>query len=581
MIRYIASLLLAIAFTTVNAQCIKGDCENGKGTFEMGGGMKYVGDFVEGKQEGLGILFFDNGDHYVGEWQAGVRQGRGKFHFSSGTTYFGQFENNKFHGQGEMTYARGDVFNGEFIDGVPQGEGVFTFVDGSEYVGHLRRGKFDGYGVMVYEDRSVYDGHWESGKWHGTGVYTNEHGESWTGQWKQGIAVRDELSESGVETEELASTAENVTTGVSTTRENPLADKPKKNNAHPRHTQQDKPLHDINVSEMDSITFDDGSLYTGEVKNGIPYGRGEVAYSSGNRYEGYWRDNAPHGEGTMYYTSGRVISAVWNRGEPIRDLQSLDQLSLESIIVPDVSDEVKIWAMIVGISTYDNLPGLKYADDDAYQVYAFLKSPEGGALPDEQIRLVIDESATIPNILSQMQALFYKADENDVVLMFYSGHGLDGSFVPIDYNGRNDLLDHSKLKEVFDKSSARHKICIADACYSGSLAVDKKINAEFMQAFYSEYDEADPGMAFLLSSKEKEVSLEDKGLKQGIFSHFLIRGIKGEADDNDNGIVTIGELFGFLYESVSKYTGGQQTPILSGEFDENMPLGMKRSYLDY
>jgi len=554
MIRYVASFLLLISFASADAQCIKGDCENGKGTFTMGGGMKYVGDFVKGKQEGLGILFFDNGDHYVGEWQAGIRKGRGKFHFSSGTTYFGQFDNNKFHGQGEMTYARGDVFSGEFVDGVPQGEGVFTFVDGSEYVGHLRRGKFDGYGVMVYEDRSVYDGHWEAGKWHGTGVYTNEHGESWTGQWKQGIAVRDELTESGVDTEELASTAAHLA---------------------------DKPQHELYARDTDSITFDDGSLYTGEVKNGIPYGRGMVNYSSGNRYEGYWRDNAPHGEGTMYYTSGRVISAVWNRGEPIRDLQSLDQLSLESIIVPEVSDEVKIWAMIVGISTYENLPGLKYADDDAYQVYAFLKSPEGGALPDEQIRLVIDESATIPNILSQMQALFYKADENDVVLMFYSGHGLDGSFVPIDYNGRNDLLDHSKLKEVFEKSSARHKICIADACYSGSLAVDKKINAEFLQAFYSEYDETDPGMAFLLSSKEQEVSLEDKGLKQGIFSHFLIRGIKGEADENENGIVTIGELFSFLYESVSHYTGGQQTPILSGEFDDNMPLGMKRSYLDY
>lgn len=545
-------ILVSLLPHALSAQCVKGNCLDGKGTFLMGGGMKYVGDFVDSKPEGLGILVFDNGDRYVGEWQNGERQGRGKFHFASGTVYFGQFDANEFAGKGEMTFASGDVYSGNFLAGRPHGEGVFTFVDGSEYVGHLHEGKFEGYGVMRYKDRSVYDGHWQAGNWHGVGEYISPNGDSWTGEWKDGQAVN---------AEDIAEEEEVVPSRLAEV--------------------QQVPREELLSSHVETIIFADSSVYTGEVKNSIPFGRGVVDYISGNRYEGYWRDNAPHGEGTMYYTSGRVISAVWNRGEPVRDLKSLEQLSLEKIIVPDVSEDVKIWAMIVGVSTYDHLPALKYADDDAYQVYAFLKSPEGGALPDEQIRLVIDESATIPNILSQMQALFYKADENDVILMFYSGHGLDGSFVPIDYNGRNDLLDHAKLKEVFEKSNARHKICIADACYSGSLAVDKKINAEFMQAFYSEFDGTDPGMAFLLSSKDKEVSLEDRGLKQGIFSHFLIRGIKGEADFNDNGIVTIGELHKYLYESVSRYTAGQQTPVLSGTFDENMPLGMKRSFLDY
>ncbi len=543
-------LLITLSVHVAKAQCVKGDCIDGKGTFLMGGGMKYVGDFVDSKQEGIGILFFDNGDRYVGEWQSGMRQGRGKFHFASGTVYSGQFVKNQFEGKGEMIFARGDTYSGAFSQGRPEGEGVFTFVDGSEYVGHLRGGKFDGYGVMKYKDRSVYDGHWKVGKWHGVGEYIDANGESWSGEWNEGVAIKDPDSDTKL-SEELASSV------------------------------QEKPREEYLTLEEEEVEFADGSIYRGEVKNGIPFGRGEVDYASGNRYIGYWRDNAPHGEGTMYYTSGRIITAVWNRGEPVRDLQSLEQLSLEQMIVPDVSEDVKIWALIVGVSTYDHLPGLKYADDDAYQVYAFLKSPEGGALPDEQIRLVIDESATIPNILAQMQALFYKADKNDVILMFYSGHGLDGSFVPIDYNGRNELLDHRKLKEVFEKSSARHKICIADACYSGSLAVDKKINKEFLEEFYKEIDETAPGMAFLLSSKDREVSLEDRGLKQGIFSHFLIRGIKGEADTNENGIVTIGELHGFLHEAVSKYTGGQQTPVLSGEYDENMPLGMKRSFLDY
>ena len=79
------------------------------------------------------------------------------------------------------------------------------------------------------------------------------------------------------------------------------------------------------------------------------------------------------------------------------------------------------------------MPPLRYTDDDAYQVYAFLKSPEGGALPDKQVRILIDEQATRQNILDAMRTIFLRADENDVVMFYFSGHGLKGaSFIPVD-----------------------------------------------------------------------------------------------------------------------------------------------------
>ena len=80
----------------------------------------------------------------------------------------------------------------------------------------------------------------------------------------------------------------------------------------------------------------------------------------------------------------------------------------------------------------------------------------------------------------------------------------------------------------------------------------------------------------LLSSKGSEVSLEDHGLRQGIFSHFLIRGLRGEADNNGNSIVTVQELFNFVYKKVRSYTANAQTPKLSGEFDPSMPVALVR-----
>ncbi|KAG2392479.1 hypothetical protein C9374_012731 [Naegleria lovaniensis] len=52
------------------------------------------------------------------------------------------------------------------------------------------------------------------------------------------------------------------------------------------------------------ITWDDGSIYEGEVKNGLRDGYG--TYTSGDllsKYEGYWKQGQRHGKGIMYYSA--------------------------------------------------------------------------------------------------------------------------------------------------------------------------------------------------------------------------------------------------------------------------------------
>ena len=80
----------------------------------------------------------------------------------------------------------------------------------------------------------------------------------------------------------------------------------------------------------------------------------------------------------------------------------------------------------------------------------------------------------------------------------------------------------------------------------------------------------------MLSSKGEENSIESNGLRQGIFSHYLIKGLTGAANMNGDEIVTIDELFFYVYNNVRYYTNKSQTPIIIGEFDRNMPLGVIR-----
>ena len=79
-----------------------------------------------------------------------------------------------------------------------------------------------------------------------------------------------------------------------------------------------------------------------------------------------------------------------------------------------------------------------------------------------------------------------------------------------------------------------------------------------------------------MSSKSDETSLESSGLRQGVFSHFLIRGLKGEADIDNNKIVSVQELFDFVDENVRAYTMNRQSPVIKGDYDGKMTVSVVR-----
>jgi hypothetical protein len=57
-------------------------------------------------------------------------------------------------------------------------------------------------------------------------------------------------------------------------------------------------------------------------------------------------------------------------------------------------------------------------------------------------------------------------------------------------------------------------------------------------------------MVLMMSSKAEETSIEYRGLRQGVFSYYLIKGLKGEANSNRDKIVTITELYDYVKKNV-------------------------------
>lgn len=233
----------------------------------------------------------------------------------------------------------------------------------------------------------------------------------------------------------------------------------------------------------------------------------------------------------------------------------------------------KKFAVIVGVSDYrQSSANLNFADDDAYRFYAYLKSCDGGCVDDENMAVLVDEAATKENILNTMKKLFSQAGPDDMVIFFFSGHGSDGLFCPHDItSGGSNILSHDDIKAVFKSSRARSKVVLADACHSGSIASSSSGQSS---GGINNYKKSD--VVIIMSSTARETSVENHKIRQGAFTYYLLKGLRGAADANHDRTITLEELFPYVKANVKNFTNNRQTPIIEGNASRRMVMGYIR-----
>lgn len=535
----------------LGAQCISGNCKDGTGIYLYASGAKYIGQFKDGEIHGIGTCYYSDGSTYRGEWSHRYPQGHGVKTQPDGRTWEGEWkmglpldedglvienlfpdpepviqsgclEGNCEDGEGMFAYPDGSKYEGQFLDSKPNGEGTLTYPNGDRYVGSFKAGLKNGKGTFYYSDETTSTGEWLGGEYIGNPKIEDGRVGCVDGDCKNGTGIY--------------------------------------------------------------IYKEGAAKYEGTFTNGMPDGKGVIYYANGERYNGEWSLGAFNGEGILYLTDGTEVRGFWKDGSymgkkdpKLEEKPASPALSPDEYIAIRKANEVKVWAVIIGVSSYDHMQALKYTDDDAYRMYAFLKSPEGGALTDDQINILIDEDATKEKIINALTSTCQKAGENDLVMIYFSGHGLRGAFLPIDFDGYQNKLEHEEVNEILQNSHAKYKLVIADACHSGSLlAMKSGETRNILEDYYKTLATADPGTALIMSSKSDETSLESSGLRQGVFSHFLIRGLKGEADKDNNKIIDVQELFDFVSENVRAYTMNRQSPVIQGDYDAKMTVSVVR-----
>jgi len=135
-------------------ECIKGDCNNGNGTFTWPSGQKYAGEWKNNNRHGYGIQTHPNGAKYVGGWKNDTMHGQGTFTWANGAKYVGEYKDGEEHGQGTRIDADGDKYVGEFKNGKKHGQGTLTFTDGVVVVAKFQKDQLT---KVISEDTSARD----------------------------------------------------------------------------------------------------------------------------------------------------------------------------------------------------------------------------------------------------------------------------------------------------------------------------------------------------------------------------------------------------------------------------------------
>ena len=182
----------------------------------------------------------------------------------------------------------------------------------------------------------------------------------------------------------------------------------------------------------------------------------------------------------------------------------------------------------------------------------------------------------------ELRNLLAQVEPDDSILFAFSGHGdvdSDGKawLMPPDAKpGDAKLLKYtaipvSEIYELLGATEARQRLIILDACHAGASRGDAA-------ATKLSLSDIEPGKGFveLLSCDSDQLSYENKELGNGVFSHFLIKGLAGDADIAGNGdtAITIDELFDYAYLNTTEFVEDRyrkkQTPMkrmeVSGEF---------------
>ncbi len=237
--------------------------------------------------------------------------------------------------------------------------------------------------------------------------------------------------------------------------------------------------------------------------------------------------------------------------------------------------EAKLWSLLVGVNSYqdDNLPCLRYPAFDCQGLAeALLEATQG--FPRKEVIVHHDQAdltPTLESVEASLKQIVAAAKPEDTVLLYFSGHGV------LDYNTKEvvlcladtnkDDLSRTGLKlpeilQLLSNLGIHRQMLWLDACHSGDITLrgakgeagnSSLINpADRLEEVLRQRAAQSKGFYALLSCDQKQRSWEFPELKHGLFTYYLMRGLRGEAADSQ-GVIEADGLYKYVYHQTLQY----------------------------
>lgn len=247
------------------------------------------------------------------------------------------------------------------------------------------------------------------------------------------------------------------------------------------------------------------------------------------------------------------------------------------------------YALVIAVASYPNIRRLPMTViKDGEDIKMLLTDPAICGYLNHNVKLLCEDQASRANIIKQLEWLAQVASREDTVVIYFSGHG--GRIEKGDFKG-NYLLpydtDTKRLKDtaiegndftfLIGKIQSSRLLVLFDCCYSGgtgdlksfsNLHPDFKFGLE--ENYYNLLGQGS-GRVIIASSRSDEQSLVLPDMKNSLFTHYLLLALTGNAENRNDGLIRIFDIFHYLSEMVPS-RDNRQHPILKGEMENNFPI---------
>lgn len=219
-------------------------------------------------------------------------------------------------------------------------------------------------------------------------------------------------------------------------------------------------------------------------------------------------------------------------------------------------------ALLIGVEQYDDLTfsPLPYVENDIDLMKSALVAQEF------DVEVYQNKRVNSINFIDFLQNKINSSNKEDFILIYISSHGFNihtKSFIATSDCKRNtsdNCFPFDRLEQMvkLENHNAKHIMIFLDACSAGMGIIDKD------SRYPEERMVAKRGVLVMTAGLENQTAqmVTDPKMQCSVFTHFLVKGLNGDADILKDGTISATELLLYTRYNVASYTSGMQVPMM-------------------